>query len=192
MKKKLALLIISTLLLTGCMKQTTSVTIQKDASATIEKTLSTAASSMTSSSLTQLVEKKFIESIKKQNPTSLMRYNTGSDAGIVGVIKIKDATVNDILASEAFFTPKEKANLTCTKTACVADFTIKIQSEELDKVLAENGLYYEDLAPFNFILNTPTAAESHNATFFDVEKRSYIWEVPAGVEVPVYAKFNLK
>lgn len=186
------MLMVSTLLLTGCMKQTTTVTIKNDASATIEKKLSTAGSSMTSTSLTQLVEKKFIDALRKQNPTSLMRYNTSDDSGIVGIIKIKDITCRDILASEAFFKPKDKQNLKCNKNTCVADFSIKIQSEELDQVLAENELSYKDLAPFNFILNIPTEADAHNATFFDVEKHSYIWEVPAGVEVPVYAKFNLK
>ena len=192
MKKKIAMIMMSTLLLTGCMKQTTTVTINTDASAIIEKKLSTAGSTLTGGSLTQLVEGKFIESIKRQNPTSLLRYNTADDSGIIGIIKVKDVSGNDILASETFFTPKNKKNLSCTKTSCVADFTIKIQSEELDKVLADNELSYKDLQPFNFVLNIPTAAETHNATFFDNEKHNYIWEIPAGVEVPVYAKFNLK
>ena len=192
MKKKIAMILLSTLMLTGCMKQTTTVTINSDSTAIIEKKLSTSGASLGSNGLAQLVEGKFVESVRKQNPVSLLRYETSDDSGIVGVIKTKAGSGNDILASEPFFVANNGMNLACTKTFCVADFKILIKSEELEKVLEENHLSYNDLSPFNFVLNTPTVVETHNATFFDNEKHTYIWEVPVGVEVPVYAKFNLK
>ncbi len=196
--KKILLVLMSTLILTGCVSQTTTVTIDDKAGATIEKKFSfgSASTTMSTDKLSIAAGDKFLESVRKQNPESLLRYTTETDSGYVAVIKKENITKEDIFASEAFFNPKNKKNLDCktskNHTECKADFTVNFKSEELDKVLAENGLKYEDLAPYTLTIKLPVKAESHNAKFFDLTNNLYTWEIPAGGETPVKFDFVIK
>lgn len=195
--RTITLLLLSAVLLCGCVKQSTTVTINNNASAIVEKKLNTAsASSLDSSGVIATIEQRFIESVKKQNPVSILRYKDGEDGGIVGVIKYKNIVKEDIFASEAFFTPNGKKNISCvtrgSETECTVDMNIEIAGADLDKFLEEQGLQYKDLDPFVLTINLPAPAKSHNATLFDNEQCSYIWEVPAGQKVPVNVKFSLK
>ena len=74
--KKILMVLMSTLLLTGCVSQTTTVTIDGSSSATIEKKFSFGAASTTMSTdkLSMAAGDKFLESVRKQNPESILRY----------------------------------------------------------------------------------------------------------------------
>ena len=40
-------------------------------------------------------------------------------------------------------------------------------------------------------MKLPNQAKSHNANFFDLEKNTYIWEIPAGGQADVKINFNI-
>lgn len=196
--KKILLVLMSTLILTGCVSQTTTVTIDDKAAATIEKkfSLGTSSTTMGTDKLSLAAGDKFLETVRKQNPESLLRYKTETDSGYVAVIKADNIAKEDIFAKEQFFKPKNKKNLDCktskNKTECKADFIVNIKSPDLDKVLEENGLKYEDLAPYTLTIKLPVKADSQNAKFFDLNNNLYTWEIPAGVETPVNIEFTIK
>lgn len=196
--KKILMVLMSTLLLTGCVSQTTTVTIDGSSSATIEKKFSFGAASTTMSTdkLSMAAGDKFLESVRKQNPESILRYKTETDSGYVAVIKKENITKEDIFANESFFKAKNKKNLDCkaakNRTECSANFVVNIKSPELDKILQENGLKYEELSPYTLTIKLPVKAESHNAKFFDLTNNLYTWEIPAGVETPVKLDFVIK
>ena len=97
---------------------------------------------------------------------------------------------------ESFFKAKNKKNFDCkaakNRTECSANFVVNIKSPELDKILQENGLKYEELSPYTLTIKLPVKAESHNAKFFDLTNNLYTWEIPAGVETPVKLDFVIK
>ena len=196
--KKILMVLMSTLLLTGCVSQTTTVTIDGSSSATIEKKFSFGAASTTMSTdkLSMAAGDKFLESVRKQNPESILRYKTETDSGYVAVIKKENITKEDIFANESFFKAKNKKNFDCkaakNRTECSANFVVNIKSPELDKILQENGLKYEELSPYTLTIKLPVKAESHNAKFFDLTNNLYTWEIPAGVETPVKLDFVIK
>lgn len=188
--KKIVIALASVLLLTGCVKQSTTVVFNNDNTAIMEKKLNTGdASLMGASGTMKMIEKKFIDSVKKQNPTSVLRFNNGTDSGIVANIKFNDITKEDVFAKETFFIPKYKKNVDCkkqfNKTKCVADFNVNISGEQIELILEENQMTYKDLKPFELIIQLPVQAQKHNASFFDLEKNLYIWEIEAGVYTPV-------
>ncbi len=193
--KKLVLLLMATLLLTGCVKQTTTVTINDNASAVVKKDLNLGAS-VTEGSIQAEIGQRFLDNARKQNPVSLLKSTKDGEVVYTSVVKYDDVIKNDVFANETFFTPvnKSQKTLNCKsdkkRTTCTADFVAKIESEEIKKVLDENGLTYSDLDPYVLVMNLPVVAESHNANFFDLEAKSYIWEIPAGQEIPVKLKFN--
>lgn len=194
--KKILLVLMSTLLLTGCVSQKTTVTIDKDSNAVIEKKFSFGSSMTTANDLAKKAGEGFLASVRAQNPVSLLKYKTEEDAGYIAVIKPGNIADKDIFASEKFFLPKDKKNLNCKKskntTSCTADFVVNIASPELEKVLKDNELSYKDLDPYVLTIKLPVQAEAHNATFFDLENNVYIWEIPAGQPIPVNLKFTIK
>ena len=193
--KKVLLILMSTLILSGCVSQTTTVTIDGKASAVMEKKFSFGSSMMTDS-LSKAVGDKFLQSVRTQNPDSLLKYKNSEDMGYIAVIKTENIAKKDIFASEPFFTPKNKKNLDCKQikdeTQCKANFVVNISSPEIEKTLKENQLTYQDLEPYILTLKLPVKADSHNAKFFDLNNFIYIWEIPAGVETPVNIDFTIK
>ncbi len=193
--KKVLLILMSTLILSGCVSQTTTVTIDGKASAVMEKKFSFGSPMMTDS-LSKAVGDKFLQSVRTQNPDSLLKYKNSEDMGYIAVIKTENIAKKDIFASEPFFTPKNKKNLDCKQikdeTQCKANFVVNISSPEIEKTLKENQLTYQDLEPYILTLKLPVKADSHNAKFFDLNNFIYIWEIPAGVETPVNIDFTIK
>ncbi len=194
--KKILLVLMSTLLLTGCVSQTTTVTIDDKASATVEKKFSLGMAYSSTDKLSKMVGDKFLEVARTQNPESLMKYQTEKDSGYVAILKTENITKEDIFAKEQFFKPKNKKNLECktskNKTECKADFVVNIASPEIDKLLKDNGLTYQDLDPYTLVMKLPVQAESHNAKFFDLKNYVYIWEIPLGAPSTVNLKFTIK
>lgn len=194
--KKILLVLMSTLVLTGCVSQTTTVTIDDKSSAVMEKKFSFG-SVMVADSLSKSVGDKFLEKVRTQNPESLLKYENEKDTGYVAVIKTENITKQDVFAQEQFFKPESgKKNLDCKeskgKTVCSANFSVNISSPEIDKTLKDNGLTYQDLSPYVLVMKLPVKADSHNAKFFDNNNFVYTWEIPAGVATPVNIKFSIK
>ena len=186
----------STLILTGCVSQTTTVTIDDKASATVEKKFSLGSTYTAADKLSKMVGDQFLEVVRTQNPESLMKYQTEKDSGYVAILKTENITKEDIFTKEQFFKPTNKKNLECkvskNKTECKADFVVNIASPEIDKLLKDNGLTYQDLDPYTLVMKLPVQAESHNAKFFDLKNHVYIWEIPLGAPSSVNLKFTIK
>ena len=106
--KKILLVLMSTLLLTGCVSQTTTVTIDDKASATVEKKFSLGMAYSSTDKLSKMVGDKFLEVARTQNPESLMKYQTEKDSGYVAILKTENITKEDIFAKEQFFKPNAK------------------------------------------------------------------------------------
>ena len=195
MKKKILLLVMSAVLLTGCVSQQSTVTIDKKANATIEKKFSYG-STYASDELSKKAAEYFLNGVKAQNPVSLQKYKTDEDMGYIAILKPGNAIDNDVLAIESFFKPNEGTkNINCQKekkvVSCKADFNINLKNKDLEKLLDENGLTYDDLEPYVLIMKLPNQAVSHNANFFDLEKNTYVWEIPAGGQADVKINFNI-
>ena len=194
--KKILLVLMSTLILTGCVSQTTTVTIDDKASATVEKKFSLGSTYTSADKLSKMVGDQFLEVVRTQNPESLMKYQTEKDSGYVAILKTENITKEDIFTKEQFFKPTNKKNLECkvskNKTECKADFVVNIASPEIDKLLKDNGLTYQDLDPYTLVMKLPVQAESHNAKFFDLKNHVYIWEIPLGAPSSVNLKFTIK
>ena len=181
-------------LLSGCAQQSTTVTINQNGSAVVEKKLDMGSSISSAYGFSADIEQKFTDSLKRQKPVSVLRYKDANSGGIVGKFNIDSVVTKDIFASEDFFYSKDKKKLNCVKkhdlTECTGEFYVKIASEELNKFLEENSLTYDSLDPYILTFVLPKQATSHNAKFYDLEKNMYIWEIPAGKEIPISIKFK--
>lgn len=199
--RKIALIMCCTLLFSGCVKTGNTVTINKDNTATMEKVFEISASSATMSSDLAESQKKFVTSFKETYPGfSIMKYKIGDaetqTSRVVGKVKFKDITKEDIFQKEAAFTAASKGGkLDCKKkkneTACSFDVNVNLQIPELEKKMTEYGMTSKDLDPYELTFKIPVKPDKHNADFFDSENFVYLWEIPWGSETHVVLNFTI-
>ena len=59
-------------------------------------------------------------------------------------------------------------------------------------MLKDNGLTYQDLAPYTLVMKLPVQAKIHNAKFFDLKNYVYIREISLGAPFHVNLEFAIK
>ena len=197
MKKFILLLLPLMLLVTGCVGQHTTLKINDDFSAVVEKSLiTTGVDSLGSSDVIKKLENYFVENLHTQKPESVMRFKDTDKSGIKGTFKVADITKQNVFAADKYIKAKNDKSIKCTKlrsyTECVISFDVDFRSEELSKVLTEQGVTYADLDPFVLTIELPVEATESNAPFFDKSQQKYIWEIPIGEPNKVYLKFSMQ
>ena len=193
MWKKICLLLCATILLTGCVKIETDVSIHKDGSAVVKERF------LLSKQLLSMSKEKdlFAESLEKYKDDASVQvkeYSTGDMKGIEAtknIDNLADDKWNSFPDTKNLITQNPDGKFISVKKGVFKDvYTIdaKIdtrfdnnqQMSAKEKQLQDamlSGLNANEIFSFSYIVRTPVKADSNNATESDDKNYAYTWKI---------------
>lgn len=193
MWKKICLLLCATLLLTGCVKIETDVTIHKDGSAVVKERF-LLSKQLLAMSQEQDPFAEALEKYKDDASVQVKEYSTEDMKGIEATKNIEDIT------NDKWNTSADSKNLVAKnpdgkfisvkkgffKDVYILDAQVDTIPKEDNPMSAQekqmqaavmSGLNANEIFSFSYIIRTPVKADSHNATEADESNFVYTWKI---------------
>ena len=193
MWKKICLLLCTTLLLTGCVKIETDVTIHKDGSAIVKERF-LLSKQLLAMSQEQDPFAEALEKYKDDASVQVKEYSTEDMKGIEATKNIEDITNdkwNTSPDSKNLVTKNPDGKFISVKKGFFKD--VYILNAQVDTIPKEDnqmsaqekqmqaavtsGLNANEIFSFSYIIRTPVKADSHNATESDESNFVYTWKI---------------